>query len=249
MNKDVENVNSVEEETVAADEQTVAVEKQTAINETETAVDNSNSGFKESYYSSTKYPDRIRKWTSEYNSSCKAKIASHKNKFAKFFSAIGYYFLMFFVNLGIYLSIVVYDFVNSIRLSPMKGAFLLLCFPAVFIGFLLNIQIDANYSANASSQLSPIELFAIIMLSVILIASGLTLNKNKSLKDCIICTILVVMLLLISIIYVQFLFTNCTSIDKVMTACILIIMSNIAAVIGVVLAYIFRDRNYKKEKM
>lgn len=133
----------------------------------------------------------------------------------------------------------------------MKIAGYLIATPGIFIGFLLDYEIDSIYSLGVKK--AAISMFILVLVGYINIFEAAQLIKNKNLGTCIIVAVLTAVIAVSGIIYITDIInvTNDYGYDLTdvnIKSFITVGVSVVLSIVGCVLAFIWRDKNYKKDK-
>ena len=123
--------------------------------------------------------------------------------------------------------------------------------PGVFIGFLLDYEIDSVYSLGV--KVAPVCMFILVLCGYINIFEGFQLIGKKNLGTIIIISVLTLVLIMCGILYISD--VNKVTKDQNMEitstnviSFIIVGSSMVVSLVGCVLAYIWRDKNYKKDR-
>lgn len=151
-----------------------------------------------------------------------------------------------------YIAIVFLDFIDSFRRNPIKIGAWLIAIPGVFIGFLMNYEIDSVYH-TADATKAPVFMFILILCGMINIFEAFSITKNKNFGSILIATILSAVIVVSGFIYIIDLVTTINDKDgEFITAnygsFITVGASMILTVVGIVICWIHRDKEYKKDK-
>ncbi len=170
----------------------------------------------------------------------KAKEAQMKPGFKKGLYVLIMYFAILFV-----------DIHASFRRSPAKYGAFLIAAPGIFIGFFLNFEIDTIYPLTA--RWAAFCMFVLVLCGCVNIFEAFEINKNRDLKSIIIAGLIALLIAVCGIVYIvdvnkaikdQGASINSTNIKSF----ICVGLSSVLGLIGVLIAFIFRDKNYKKDK-
>lgn len=143
------------------------------------------------------------------------------------------------------------DFIDSFKRNKMKIAGYLIAVPGVFIGFLLDYEIDSVYSLGVTY--APVCMFILVLAGYINIFESAQLIKNKNLSTVIIASALTLLIVVTGVLYIvdvidttneQNMSISSTNVKSFIT----VGSSMVLSVVGCVLAFIWRDKNYKKDK-
>ena len=201
------------------------------------------------------FADKCKAKELEFTNWRKQKAGTISNKFVRglfigFFSVVSF---LYMVVLQIAVSSV--DFAFSIKRNPSKGAGLLIAAPGVFIGFLLKFQIEAVYALSGLKEAS-FCLFVLVMGGAVNIFCASSVMKKRSLGASIFATIVTLIVTLGGVFYLRDIFGGITTttnagldiLYQVYFSIVTVVLSLVLSIAGVVLSYIFHDRNYKKER-
>lgn len=143
------------------------------------------------------------------------------------------------------------DWIETFKRNKIKIAALLIMIPGVFIGFLLDYEIDSVYSLGV--KVAPVCMFILVLCGYINIFEGFQLIGKKNLGTIIIISVLTLVLIICGILYISD--VNKVTKDQNMEitstnviSFIIVGSSMVVSLVGCVLAYIWRDKNYKKDR-
>lgn len=188
-----------------------------------------NENLNEVETNNVRYADRVA-----------AKRAEMKPGFKKGFFVFYTFFAVWFL-----------DFIDTFKRNKMKIAGYLIATPGIFIGFLLDYEIDSIYSLGVKK--AAISMFILVLVGYINIFEAAQLIKNKNFGTCIIVAVLTAVIAVSGIIYITDIInvTNDYGYDLTdvnIKSFITVGVSVVLSIVGCVLAFIWRDKNYKKDK-
>ena len=169
-----------------------------------------------------------------------AKRASMPNGFKK-----GMY--VFFMSIAVWFV----DFIDTFKRNKIKIGAFLIATPGIFIGFLMNFEIDSIMRLGVKK--APICLFALTLCGYINIFEATVLTKKKNLFTVIIVSLLSLIITVTGFVYIIDVINvtkdqNLTLNSNNIISFIIIGMSIALSLAGCVIGFIFRDKNYKKDK-
>ncbi|MGM9971717.1 MAG: hypothetical protein ACI35W_04850 [Anaeroplasmataceae bacterium] len=173
-------------------------------------------------------------------------IDNTQNKFLK-----GFYIFIF------YIANIFVDFARGCKRNPSKIAGILIAAPGVFIGFLLGIQIDALYYLSGLKW-APLALFVLVMFGAVNIFNASSVISKRSLGAFIASVLVTLLIDVFGIIYIVEVIdaisynTEINSAFEVtasmIESLISVGVSMLLCTAGCVLAFIFRDKNYQRDR-
>lgn len=182
--------------------------------------------------------------TAEENLKFADRVKANKAQMKPGFKKALYSFVMYF-------AVLFSDIGASFKRSPAKiGAFLIAA-PGIFIGFFLNYEIDTIYPITA--RWASFCMFVLVLCGCVNIFEAFEINKNRDIKSIVIAGLIALLIAVCGVVYIidvnkaikdQGASINGTNIKSF----IAVGLSSILGLIGVVIAFIFRDKNYKKDK-
>lgn len=154
-----------------------------------------------------------------------------------------------------------YNFIDSFRYNHCKLPGILIALPGLFIGFFLIFHSRITFLGGIA-QFSGFYMFMLVLFGCINIFNGVTVISKKNLSSIIISIICSLVIVVFGILWIYSIFYsyNLATSGKVellqkytlgvneITSMICVILSMICSTVGCVLAFIFRDKNYKKVK-
>lgn len=177
---------------------------------------------------------------------CKETIAKQTNGFVRAMLTFIFYIANIFV-----------DFFKGIKRNPSKLAGILIAAPGVFIGFLLGFHIEAVYYLPDIKWI-PVLLFVMVLVGAINIFNAFSVMKKRSIGAFIVSLITSLIVGAAGVMYIlEFMGIlngsnfkeNYDGIDSNMLISIIsVVVSIILSLVGCVLAFIFRDKEYQRDK-
>ncbi len=143
------------------------------------------------------------------------------------------------------------DFIDTFKRNPSKIGAYLIALPGIFIGFLMNLEIDTVYPLDV--KVAPVCMFILVICGCINIFEASGVIKYRNLKTIIIAGVLSLVIFAAGLVYIIEVIQksddinrelNTTNIESFITVGI----SMVCGIIGTIIAFIFRDKNYKKDK-
>lgn len=170
-----------------------------------------------------------------------AKKKTIKNPFVR----VCYSFVMF-------IAVAFLDFIASFKRNPIKIGAWLIAIPGVFIGFLMNFELDTVYTFTEANK-APLCMFILVLCGMINIFEAFSITKNRDFASILIATVLALVITVSGVIYILDINKTVNDLDETLTSnavksFITIGGSILLSIVGVVIAWIFRDKNYKKDK-
>lgn len=169
-----------------------------------------------------------------------AKKASIKNPFVRFLYGFVTFFAVWFL-----------DFIDSFKRNPIKLGGYLIALPGIFIGFFMNFEINSVYSIEVTY--APFCMFVLVLCGMINIfeASGIISKKNFS--SILIATILSAFITLTGVLFIVDVLNGNKEADEGISgqnigSFFTIGISIVSSIVGCVIAWIHRDREYKRDK-
>lgn len=172
---------------------------------------------------------------------CRAKKESINNGFVRFLYGFITAIAIWFV-----------DVVDSIKRNPIKIGAYLIAIPGIFIGFFMNVEIETIYKTQ--TEWAPIFVFALVLAGMINIFEAFSIISKKNFGSILIASILTGLIVVAGIVYIYEISDGVKSSSQlefdsiVIRSFIVITVSMILSVVGCVIAWIFRDKNYKRDK-
>lgn len=172
---------------------------------------------------------------------CRAKKESINNGFVRFLYVFITAIAIWFV-----------DIVDSIKRNPIKIGAYLIAIPGIFIGFFMNVEIETIYKTQ--TQWAPLFVFALVLAGMINIFEAFSIISKKNFGSILIASILTGLIVVAGIVYIYEISDGVKSSPQlefdsiVIRSFIVITVSMILSVVGCVIAWIFRDKNYKRDK-
>lgn len=172
---------------------------------------------------------------------CRAKKESINNGFVRFLYVFITAIAIWFV-----------DVVDSIKRNPIKIGAYLIAIPGIFIGFFMNVEIETIYKTQ--TEWAPIFVFALVLAGMINIFEAFSIISKKNFGSILIASILTGLIVVAGIVYIYEISDGVKSSSQlefdsiVIRSFIVITVSMILSVVGCVIAWIFRDKNYKRDK-
>ena len=136
-----------------------------------------------------------------------------------------------------YIAVLFLDFIDSFKRNPIKIGAWMIAIPGIFIGFLMNYEIDSVYHTQNATK-APVFMFILVLCGMVNIFEAFSIMKNKNFGSILIATILYT---IIDDGDGKFIAANYGSFATV-------IVSMILSVVGIVICWIHRDKEYKKDK-
>lgn len=172
---------------------------------------------------------------------CRAKKETINNGFVRFLYGFITAIAIWFV-----------DVVDSIKRNPIKIGAYLIAIPGIFIGFFMNVEIDTIYKTQ--THWAPLFVFALVLAGMINIFEAFSIISKKNFGSILIASILTGLIVVAGIVYIYEISDGVKSNSQlefdstVIRSFIVITVSMILSVVGCVIAWIFRDKNYKRDK-
>ncbi len=150
-----------------------------------------------------------------------------------------------------YFAVLFTDIVASLKRNPAKIGALFIAAPGIFIGFFLNLEIDTIYPLAA--RWASFCMFVLVLCGCVNIFEAAEINKNRDLKSIIIAGLISIIIAVCGVVYIidvnkaikdQGASINSTNIKSFIAVGI----SSVLGLIGVVIAFIFRDKQFKRDK-
>ncbi|MDE7106319.1 MAG: hypothetical protein K2O22_04050 [Anaeroplasmataceae bacterium] len=154
-----------------------------------------------------------------------------------------------------------YNFISSFKYNPCKLPGILIALPGLFIGFFLGFHSQVTFLTDGYPDLSGVLMFILVLMGCINIANGVTVSSKKNLGSIVTASICSAIILICGVLWVVFIFLSKALSDsgkitmesgeyimtiEVWMSIISTILAIICSVIGCVLGFIKRDRDYKK---
>lgn len=170
-----------------------------------------------------------------------AKKASMKPGFGKAMYSFFTFIVIWFI-----------DFFDSFKRNPIKIGAWMLAIPGIFIGFLMNFEIDTVYHLT-QCKYAPICMFILILSGMINIFEAFSVSKNKNFGSILIATILTLIICGAGVVWIYDVVTqthkaNQDFISANYYSFITVGVSMALSVAGCVVAWINMDKTYKKDK-
>lgn len=151
-----------------------------------------------------------------------------------------------------YIAILFLDFIDSFKRNPIKIGAWMIAIPGVFIGFLMDYEIDSVYHTQDATK-APVFMFILILCGMINIFEAFSITKNKNFGSILIATILGAIIIVSGFIYIFDLVTTINDhgygfIGANYGSFITVGVSMLLTIVGIVICWIFRDKSYKKDK-
>lgn len=163
-------------------------------------------------------------------------------------------FLKFLAGLLSYFLVIGYDFGVSIKRNPSKGAGLLIASPGIFIGFFLGVQITASQMLTANNSYGSFALFVLVLLSTINIFNAVTVGGKRNLASVITASLTTLALTVAGCIYLNQFIKQSRTDDSftfrgdIVTSMICVSVSMLFSIAGCIIGFIFRNKQYVKER-
>lgn len=196
----------------------------------ETTVENGTNQNANSYEEKLVFADRV-----------KAKEATMKPGFVKGLYSFVMFIAVWFV-----------DVINSFKTNPSKIGAYLIALPGIFIGFFMNFEIDSIYPLDV--KYASICMFILVMCGCINIFEASGIIKKRDLKDIIIAGVLSIVIFVTGLMYILDVVNTTSDTPNVsinstnIKSFICVGISMACGIVGTIIAFIFRDKNYKKDK-
>ncbi len=143
------------------------------------------------------------------------------------------------------------DFIDTFKRNPSKLGAYLIALPGIFIGFFMNLEIDTVYPLDV--KIAPVCMFILVICGCINIFEASGIIKYRNLKTIIISGILSIVIFAAGLAYIIEVIKKTDEISGDLTSTniksfITVGISMICGIVGTIIAFIFRDKNYKKDK-
>lgn len=151
-----------------------------------------------------------------------------------------------------YIAVLFLDFIDSFKRNPIKIGAWMIAIPGIFIGFLMNYEIDSVYHTQNATK-APVFMFILVLCGMVNIFEAFSIMKNKNFGSILIATILSTIIVVSGFVYIFDLVTTINDGDGKFIAAnygsfATVIVSMILSVVGIVICWIHRDKEYKKDK-
>lgn len=175
-------------------------------------------------------------------------IENTDNKFKKVLLIFVFYIANIFV-----------DFGKSCKRNPSKIAGLLIAIPGILIGFLLGVHIPA-VAGTIRLKYANVCLFAMVLLGAVNIFNAASVIGKRNLGSAIVTTIVTALIIFCGIVYIVEFFNSISYMtdpsragtytvpSEAYQSIIAVILSLLCCIAGNVLAFVFRDVTYEKDR-